>query len=71
MARKFGPLIQIRSTVPPSLRPADFSAITRVTASEVSLRRVWTRFTPWRDLSCSPTQAMNALVFSSPAQAFQ
>ena len=71
MAKKFGPLSQIRSTVPPSLRPADFSAITRVTASEVSFRRTWTTLTPWRDLTCSPTQAMNAFNLGSPAQAFQ
>ena len=45
MARKFGPLIQMRSTVPSLLRPAAFSATTRVTASEVSLRRTWLTFT--------------------------
>ena len=37
--RKFGPLIQIRSTVPSVSRPAAFSAITRVTASDVSFSR--------------------------------
>ena len=71
MARKLGPLIQIRSTEPSRLRPADFSAITRVTASAVSLSRTCWTLTPCRALTCSPTQAMKALVFSSPPQAFQ
>ena len=35
-ARKFGPLIQMRSTVPPGVATRAFSATTRVTASAVS-----------------------------------
>ena len=46
MLRKFGPLIQIRSTVPSALRPAAFSVMTRVTASAVSLSLTWLTLTP-------------------------
>ena len=71
MVRKFGPFSQIRSTVPSLLRPAVFSATTRVTASAVSLSRTCTTLTPWRALTCSPAQAMKALVCSSPAHALK
>ena len=46
IARKLGPLIQIRSTRPPVSRPAAFSATTRVTASAVSLSFTWLTLTP-------------------------
>ena len=71
IARKFSPLIQIKSIEPPVCRPAAFSATTRATASEVSVI-----FTCFSSMPCSartrcPTQAMKALVFSSPAQALK
>ncbi len=48
MAAKFSPLIHTRSTVPSlSLRPAVFSARTRLTTSAVSVIFTCSSFTPW------------------------
>ena len=58
MAAKFSPLIQTRSTAPPSVRPAAFSASTRETASAVSLTLTWMTRTPKRSSTVFPAQAM-------------
>ena len=55
MAAKFSPLIQIRSTEPPSLRPAVFSASTRETASAVSASFTWRSVTPCSACTRVPT----------------
>ena len=46
MAAKFSPLIQMRSTLPPSVLPAAFSATTLATAFAVSSSFTWVRVTP-------------------------
>ena len=59
MAAKFSPLIQIRSTVPSvALRPACFSARTRLTTSAASLILTCCRFRPKSRLSSATAHWM-------------
>ena len=58
MAAKFSPLIQTRSTLPPSSRPACFSASTRETASATSETLTCSTATPKRSSTSSPAQSM-------------
>ena len=68
---KFSPLIQIRSMAPPSVRPADFSASTRLTASAVSDNFTCSSVTPYSCATRDPAQAMKSFTMSDPPQAFQ